>query len=227
MKKNKLVGFFATIVLSISATSVVAVEVHPLNQSISVYAVIDGKKLPYGGFYKLSDVEQGEIRSSLAAQESEKLKRHYSPKLSNQVVLPVDIADIRLKKIKKGYQDAFDLAHEKGKLPVYLRQHKKAAHFLGLYNQRYLGWHDGKPKSGTTVERAINNEADFDFLSLVLTSDQVDLNQLAYLDKRLSVRDADAVRSWVVKNANESKQLSVLDVLTENQVKSRLALLGN
>lgn len=227
MKNKKLVKAFTLFALAASAMGVNAIEVYPLDPSQPSYVVVNNKKLVYGQFKTMSEADQLEIKKTYARSEAEQLKRQYSPKASNELILPVDIADIRLKKTKHGYRDKFRLVGERDALSVFLAQSKQAAHYLGLYQQRRLAWHQGKPDNHITVEQAINREVMFDFMKIELDSSQTSVDQLNYLDRRLSTKHADIVRSWTLAHADHSTKSTVLDILTQHRVQAKLEMLGN
>lgn len=212
---------------SAAATGAGAVQVYPLDHSQPSYSVINDKVIIHGQFKGLSEADQIEVKSIYAKAEATKLKNQYAPKASNELILPVDIADLRLKKSKLGYRDKFRLVGERDKLSVFLSQSKSAAHYLGLYKQRRLAWHQGKPDAHITVEKAINREVMFDFMTIELDSVHTSVDQLAYLDKRLNTKDADVIRSWAIRHSQIPTKATVLDILTEDRVQTKLDMLGN
>lgn len=146
----------------------------------------------------------------------------YQPRQNDQVILPVDIADIRLHTFKTDFWSRLALFGQEKKLSVYLDQHKKAKRFYSLYQQRVLAWHGGSvPTSGMTVEKAINEEALFPFLKIQLVSNETTGEMLKYLDGRLSAKDSDIVKRWVFANANESITADVATVIAQGIIEKK------
>lgn len=181
-----------------------------------------------GGVTLLSPVQSDEDRKQLNEKykedlfnyEKSRLLHTYSPKTEYQMYLPLDIADIPVFRVKTGYQSNFDLIDKKDKLSVYLLQNKQAQHFFGLYKQRILAWNAGIPASDATVEIAMNQEALYPFLTMVLDSDRTTPEMMAYFEKRLGSKDMDNLRNWVLFNSETS---TLLDVLANELVKQRLS----
>lgn len=214
-----VLAVLASLLVSASAT---AVEIYPMDKTKPAYAVIGGKSINLSNFKNLSPSDQAHARKVMSDYESVQIKKTYAVKPQAQVVLPLDLADLQVSKVKSGYQDKFALAGKKDRLSIYLAQNEKSARYYGLYKLRMISWNNAKPEKWVTIEKAINKEMHFDFLSIVLDSSNVNVNQLIYLDKRLSAKDADVVRAWMVKHQQHGTQASVLDILVESRVDHKI-----
>lgn len=186
----------------------------------------DSKVIPYDEYIKQQEAQKAEQQAALSAEvqkyERSVLIHNYSPRTNHQILLPLDIADIHVKKVKGiGYETNFDLSGKKDKLSVYLSQNKHALHLLGLYKQRILAWNNGVPPSGTTVQNAIDQEALFKFLEIELTSTTTTPEMLTYFEKRLGSKEIDILRNWVSANSDEGVTKSVVDILSESLATSK------
>lgn len=144
---------------------------------------------------------------------SSRLREVYSPVRYGQYALPADIATMRVGRVKSGVLSNFDMFGKKDKLSVYLFQNKAAMRLYGLYEQRMIAWNNGKAEFGVTVERAINREAKHNFLDTVLTSNATTIDMVKYLDGRLSVKDSDILRVWLIRHKDEAITGTVIDIL--------------
>lgn len=215
----KALAILASLVVSASAT---AAEIYPLDETRPTYTVIGGKAINLSNFKKLSESDQAEARKIMSDYEALQVRKTYYVKPESQVILPADLADYPVSKVKNGYQSKSDLVGKKDRLSIYLAQNEKAAHYYGLYKLRMVGWNKSKSEKRVTIEKSMNKEMHFDFLSIVLDSSNTSVNQLVYLDKKLNAKDADVVRAWVVKHQEHGSQASVLDILVENRVDRKI-----
>lgn len=158
-------------------------------------------------------------------REYQNLLYIYQPKTNDQVILPVDIADIRVHTFKNGFWSKLSLLGKKDALSVYLSQHNKAQRFYRLYEKRMIAWHNGMAPNNMTVEKAINEEALFPFLKVQLVSNQTTDDMLKYLDGRLSAKDSDIVKRWVFSNGDKGVSSSVAEVIAQGILEQKNASL--
>lgn len=164
-------------------------------------------------------------RNAEFEREYQNLLYTYQAKTNDQVILPVDIADIQLHTFKDNFWSKLSFFGKKKALSVYLDQHKKAKRFYGLYEQRMIAWHKGVAPDNMTVEKAINEEALFPFLKIQLVSNQTTDEMLKYLDGRLSAKDSDIVKRWVFSNSDKSISANVAEVITQGILEQKNASL--
>lgn len=146
---------------------------------------------------------------------SARLREVYNPARYGQYSLPADIATIKVGRVKSGILSNFDMFGKKDKLSIYLFQHKPAMRLYGLYEQRMIAWHNGRAPMGVTVERAINHEAQHLFLDTVLISNETTLDMMKYLDARLSSKDSDILRAWLIKHKDHAESDTVLEIIAK------------
>ena len=153
---------------------------------------------------------------------SAKLREVYHPARYGQYALPADIATLRVGRVKGGFLSNLDLFGNKNKLSIYLLQHKPAMRLYNWYEQRIIGWNDGKAPIDVTVERAINREAQHNFLDTVLVSNETTLDMLKYLDSRLSSKDSDILRAWLIKHKEHFKSDTVIDIVASGLAQQKI-----
>lgn len=146
---------------------------------------------------------------------SDRLRNIYNPARYGQYALPTDIATIKVGRVKSGILSNFDIFGKKDKLSIYLFGYKPAMRLYGLYEQRMIAWHNGKAPSGVTVERAINHEAKHLFLDMPLVSNETTVDMMKYLDARLSSKDSDIVRAWLIKHQDHAEKATVLEIIAK------------
>lgn len=148
----------------------------------------------------------------------------YQPKTNDQVILPVDMADLQLHSMKDNFWSRLSFLGKKDALTIYLSQHKKAKRFFELYQKRMIAWNNGEAGENMTVEKAINQEALFPFLKIQLVSNQTTDDMLKYLDARLSAKDYDIVQRWVSNNRDKSISADVAEVITQGILEQKHAV---
>lgn len=190
----------------IIGTRIVPIDVFEAKVDVSA-PVIDRAQMQYDQFYNHAYMH---------------LRAVYNPAVYGQYALPADIATMKVGRVKTGVLSSFDMFSKKDKLSIYLFQHKPAMRLYGLYEQRLIAWHKGRAPAGVTVERAINREAQHPFLDTAITSNATTLEMVKYLDGRLSVKDSDIIRAWLIKHQEEAKTQTVIDIIANGIAQQKL-----
>lgn len=148
----------------------------------------------------------------------------YSPTTRSQIILPADIADLKIKRItSEPYKTAASLEGRKDRLSVYMLQHDQARHLFGLYRQRIAAWHGGKPELKVTIQQAADREALFKFLDVELVSNAVTADMLKYFEHRLSVKDFDLLKKWIEAHKHHASKAKVIDILAHGATQNKIS----
>lgn len=142
------------------------------------------------------------------------LANKYRAKTNDQIILPIDIADIP---VVEG-----SVIQESNKLPNlysahnevlsnYLRQNKQAGELFNKYQKRLAVTSQGKVPKSMTLEKALNEEALYKFLDLQVTPTTISPELLDYLQARgLNQNELSALTTWGQRNASSPEiQLTI------------------
>lgn len=128
------------------------------------------------------------------------IESKYHAKTNDQIILPLDIADLPIVKgslISKS--DALPNLFKSNdkKLTQYLSQNKHAGSLFKNYQKRLAALHEGKAPQDLTLEQALNQEALFKFLDIQITPQTISTELLQYLEARgLDSNELGALAKW-------------------------------
>ncbi|HGF9504075.1 TPA: hypothetical protein ACJEU7_001270 [Acinetobacter baumannii] len=212
----------ATLLFGVSAFSYSAAPITVKNLDDSVIPVTPVAVVANGNTPVAIEPEvENSYEKLLYEYQLKNLNHVYAPKTEDQMILPVDIADMKMRKIYSGYETTDDLANKKDKLSVYLSQNKQAQHFVGLYKQRVMGWHDGLTPRLISIEQALNEEALFPFLDIVIDPKNFDEDKRKYFEKRLNLLDFMFLQKWL-ETASGEERPTVREVLAQGRVLQKI-----
>lgn len=171
---------------------------------------------------KIDTSQEDKLYQSYLAE----LNRIYAPKVNFYLYLPLDIADTRIRSVKVGFESKAELSAKGDKISVYLMQNKEAQHYMGLYRQRIIGWHEGKAPFGMTIGKAVAEEATFPILDIVLTPETTTPERLKYFEQRLSLQHLSALHGWIATTEDVKTTMTLADIIARSLVNQKLNL-GN
>lgn len=138
----------------------------------------------------------------------------YQVKTNDQIILPLDIADLPLVKgsIIKDQNKLPNLFSSNNKvLSDYLSQNKQAGDLFVKLQKRLAATTQGKVSKSMTLSQALNEEALFKFLEIKVTPQTVTPEILDYLKARgLDQKELSALSKWSHRNVKSPEYVETI-----------------